>query len=275
MVGAGRAALAADPGRTVVKFLAETAAWYGRRGLHVHPLRPGGKLPRLERWQERATTEPRVIADWWSRWPDAGVGIATGAASGVVVVDVDPRHEGDESLRDLEREHGETPATWRCLTAGGGLHIYFRHPGGRIANRVGLWPGIDLRGDGGYVVAPPTELGTGRAYSWEIGAGPHEVALADAPGWLLARIRAEQSDGEARPADEWAALVRGPIAAGARNDSMARLAGYLLRRRPAPRVVLELLRTVNESRCRPPLPDEEITRTVDSIARREAERRRE
>jgi hypothetical protein len=77
----------------------------------------------------------------------------------------------------------------------------------------------------------------------------------------------------ARPADEWAALIRDGAPEGCRNDCVARLAGYLLRRRPAPRVVLELIRAWSESRCRPPLSEDEILRTVDSICRAEAERR--
>lgn len=253
---------------------APAAGWYARRGLRVHPLRPGLKLPLLEEWQRRATTDPQTIARWWANWPAAGVGIATGAESDVIVVDVDPRHGGDDSVDDLVTAHGELPETWTCSTAGGGRHLYFRHPGGRVGNRAGLWPGIDLRGGGGYVVAPPTELEGGRAYLWQAGDGPHEVALAAAPAWLVEMLVSRDGEREARPADEWAALVRDGADQGGRNQAVARLAGYLLRRRLAPRVVLELLRAWSEARCRPPLSEEEITRTVDSIARREAERMR-
>jgi hypothetical protein len=112
-------------------------------------------------------------------------------------------------------------------------------------------------------------------YAWEIGHKPDDLPLAPVPGWLLERIRADRPTAAPRPPDEWAALVRGPIAEGARNDSLARLAGYLLRSRPAPRVVLELVRAVNHAHCRPPLPDHEIERIVDSIARRELARTRE
>jgi hypothetical protein len=154
------------------------------------------------------------------------------------------------------------------------VHLYFAvdHP---IGNRAGLAPGIDLRGDGGFVVAPPLVHASGRRYMWELGASPDDVALALAPEWLLQRMRSDRPTGAARAPDEWAALVRGPIAKGARNDSLARLAGYLLRRRPAPHVVLELVRAVNQARCTPPLSDEEIVRTVDSIARRELARAQE
>jgi hypothetical protein len=231
-------------------------------------------LPLLRAWQERATTDATIIAAWWRQWPTAGVGIATGAASNAIVADIDDRHGGYESLRHLEREHGEIPPTWRCLTANGGLHLYFRHPGGTVGNRAGLWPGIDLRGDGGYVVAPPTQLDPDRRYVWEVGYGPHELPLADAPTWLLDALHDQQRDGHnARPTDEWAALVREGVGAGERNAAVARLTGYLLRCRPDPYVVLELLRVWNGARCRPPLPDDEVVATVDSICGREARRR--
>jgi hypothetical protein len=242
---------------------------YVRRGWRVFPV--AGKLPRLVAWPVQATTDEATVRRWWGTWPTADIGIATGG--GLVVVDVDPRHGGDSSLADLERHHGPLPDTPRVLTGGGGVHVYLAVEQ-LIGNRAGLAPGLDLRGDGGFVVAPPSKHASGRRYVWELGASPDDVPLAPAPRWLLERIREGPSTGVPRPPDEWAALVRGPIAEGARNDSLARLAGYLLRRRPAPRVVLELVRAVNEARCQPPLPDHEIERTVDSIARREVERTR-
>jgi hypothetical protein len=289
--------------RPLAERLLKAARWYAGHGLRIHPLRRGTKLPILEEWQHRATTDAGTIEGWFREWPDAGVGIVTGAGSGVFVVDVDPRHGGDDSVDDLIAKHGELPETWIVHTANGGRHLYIRHPGGHVGNRTGLWPGVDLRGDGGYVVAPPTVLdglrahggdgdgdgdggdahggdggddrgGVGRRiYVWEVGYGPHEVALAAAPEWLLDRIGDRDEMHAATPPDEWAALVRNGAGEGGRNQAVARLAGYLLRRRPAPRVVLELLRAWSESRCRPPLSEEEVIRTVESIARREMERR--
>jgi len=252
---------------------ARAAFWYGRRGLRVHPLHTGSKLPRLEAWQDRATTDPATISEWWSQWPAAGVAIATGAESGVIVLDIDPRHHGDDALAELERDHGEIPSTRRVLTANGGVHVYLRHPGGHVGNRAAVWPGIDVRGDGGYVVAPPTVLDGGRHYTWEVGHAPHEIVLAEMPIWLLEQLGADRSNGEGRPPDEWTDLARNGAVHGTRNASVARLAGYLLRRRPAARVVVELLRAWNAARCRPPLDEDELVRTVDSIARREAARR--
>ena len=253
------------------RMMLEAAISYGRRGWRVFPV--AGKVPRLAAWPTQATTDEATQRRWWRTWPTADVGIATG--DGLVVLDVDPRHGGDSSLADLERQHGPLPDTPRVLTGGGGLHLYFAVDQ-TIGNRAGLAPGIDLRGDGGFVVAPPSVHANGRRYAWELGASPADVPLAPAPEWLLERIRDnDRPAGTPRPPDEWATLVCGPIPAGARNDSLARLAGYLLRRRPAPRVVLELVRAVNQARCVPPLPDDEIVRTVDSIARRELARRQE
>jgi putative DNA primase/helicase len=193
-------------------------------------------------------------------------------ASGFVAVDVEA-DEGLETLAALERQHGPLPDTVTSITGRRGRHLLFAHSRTHVANAVRLWAGIDVRGDGGYIVVPPSR--TIGAYVWEIGHGPDDLPLAPVPAWLLERIRGDRSTGASRPLDEWVALVRGPIAEGARNDSLARLTGYLLRCRPAPHVVLELVRAVNDARCRPPLPEDEIERIVESIARRELARTRE
>ena len=88
-----------------------------------------GKHPRIKRGCHGAVRDPDQIRRWWNRWPDANLGLATGSASGIYVIDVDPRHGGDETLRALEAEHGPLPPTWRFLTGGGGEHIVFRYPG--------------------------------------------------------------------------------------------------------------------------------------------------
>jgi hypothetical protein len=264
---------------------------YARRGWRVFPIWPirngqcacgrpcgrdAGKHPiaaLAPRGVRDATTGEPMITVRWTTCPDASIGIATGAVSGLLVLDVDGEG-GEASLAALEREHGPLPGTPIALT-GKGRHLYFAAPRGvPVPNRVRFLPGLDLRGDGGYVVAPPSTHLTRHVYAWKIGHEPDDVPLVHVPGWLLERIRADRPTAAPRPPDEWAALVRGPIAEGARNDSLARLAGYLLRRRPAPHVVLELVRAVNVARCRPPLPDHEIERTVDSIARRELARTR-
>src|SRR5262245_37995362 len=75
-------------------------------GLHVLPVAQAGKLPLISDWPNQASTDPGLIAAWLRQWPGMNVGIATGMKSGVVVVDIDPRHGGDETLADLEHKHG-------------------------------------------------------------------------------------------------------------------------------------------------------------------------
>ena len=160
-----------------------------------------GKHPRLSAWQRKATTDPQQIRRWWSREPRANIGIATGELSGLLVLDVDvgDGKPGLASLGELEARHGARPRTWEVQTGGGGLHVYLRHPGGdrRIGNRAGILPGLDLRGDGGYVVAPPSLHASGRRYTWlEAGDAPEVPAPA---GWLLAVLDAvDEKPGDRR-----------------------------------------------------------------------------
>lgn len=125
-----------------------------------------GKHPIISGWRREASKDPNLITRWWHRWPDAGVGIATGKISNLVVIDIDPRHGGDASLKELEASFGQLPKSFRVRTGGGGLHIYLRHPGFEIPNSTGLVPGVDIRGNGGLVVAPPSRHVSGGLYEW-------------------------------------------------------------------------------------------------------------
>ena len=126
-----------------------------------------GKHPRIRQWHTKATVDENAILDWWRRWPSANVCIATGKVSGVVVLDIDPRHGGEDSLKALEESSGPLPVTPVTRTGGGGLHFFFQHPGRRVPNRVDILPGIDFRGDGGFVVVPPSNHESGDLYSWK------------------------------------------------------------------------------------------------------------
>jgi hypothetical protein len=117
-----------------------------------------GKHPRIDKWGERASSDAGLVAGWWKHWPSANVGILTGRRSGLLVLDVDPRHGGDDALAELEAEHGKLPETPLVLTGGGGLHYYFAHPGGEVRS-VELAHGLELKGDGSFVVAPPSRTG--------------------------------------------------------------------------------------------------------------------
>ncbi len=237
------------------------------RGWSVIPVRAGAKRPivRWEAFQNRLPTREEVEG-WFRRWPDANLGIVTGAISGLVVLDVDPRHGGEDSLSRLEEQHEALPETIEAITGGGGRHLYFAHPGGSIPNKVALAPGIDLRGDGGLVVAPPSRHPSGGRYLWEVSHHPDDVAPAPLPSWLVALLQRDAAH-PGHPRDYWRALVRRGVAEGERNNTVASLTGHLLWHEVDPDVVSELLLCWNRVRCRPPLDDEEVARTVESITR--------
>lgn len=251
------------------------ALYYARHGWPVFPLRPRSKVPATEHGFYDGTKDPAVITPTWKNGPNSNIGIPTGTASGLVVLDVDPRHGGDDTLAELEHANGEIPDTPRVQTGGGGLHVYLLHPGGVVGNRAAIWPGVDLRGDGGYVVAPPSVHESGREYLFEAGYWPHDLPLADPPGWLLEKLLQPGDNGAAHPPEEWRRLAREGVPEGERNDRCTRLVGHLLRHDVDALVTLELVLAWNRSRCQPPLPDGEVVAIVESIAGRERRRRAE
>jgi hypothetical protein len=243
---------------------------YAARGWSPIPIEPRGKRP-LVPWLEfqQRIADAGEIDGWFRRWPEANVGLVTGRLSGLVVVDIDPRHDGAASIERASAEHGPLPRTVEAQTGGGGRHLYFAHPGAPLANRVGILPGIDLRADGGCVVAPPSLHPIGRRYRWAAGRAPDQVPLAELPRWLLPAGHGGTRRGH--PLAHWRELVRHDVAEGTRNSTLASLAGHLLWHGVDPQVALELLLAFNRVRCRPPLPDDEVAQVVASIARLHAQ----
>lgn len=134
-----------------------------------------GKHPLFSGWQQSATTDRDAITQWWSQHPNANIGIPTGKASGWLALDSDPRHGGDKSLVALEKKHGSLSATVTAHTGSGGQHYLFQMPEGvLIPNRTGFVPGLDIRADGGYIVATPSNHKSGQRYAWPEGRSPAE-----------------------------------------------------------------------------------------------------
>lgn len=189
----------ADPVAAPQAGMLEAALAYGAQGIPVFPCGPD-KKPLVPHGFKNASNSEQAIRAWWGIWPDAMIGRPTGAASGVVVLDVDngPGKVGGESLAGLIAQHGPLPDTWEALTPSGGRHLYFTYDPDRpipcSASRIGQH--LDIRGDGGYVVVPPSQLPDGRAYEWELSSHPDDVPLAPVPEWLreLAGTRATQQD---------------------------------------------------------------------------------
>jgi len=264
---AGKAASAVRPSGP---FAAAAAALLAR-GWSPIPLVARDKRPLLpwEPYRHRPPL-PAELAFWRARWPEANVGIVTGAVSGLVVLDVDPEKGGEASLAALEATFGRLPATLSVRTGGGGRHLYFAHPGEPVPCAVGLRPGLDVRGDGGYVVAPPSIHPSGRPYRFE---GEADRPPAPLPGWLAALL-AEARRRPGHPIGWWRRLLREGLREGERNTRLASLAGLLLHHGLEPGVVEELLQGWNLGRCRPPLPPEEVSGIVASIRRTRERARR-
>lgn len=263
--------------------------------LPVHSIRNGactcgrsdctspGKHPRTRHGVKEASTDPKAIRAWWSRWPDANVGIRTGAESGLVVLDVDPRNGGDPALSDLLNRHGELPKTTEAETGGGGRHMLFAHPGdGVTVTRSSLAAGVDIKADGAYIVAPPSVHISGGRYCWKEHHGPGELNPAAMPPWLTELVADQPrsattmlrvaSNGDLilllRSAWQYVAQAE-PAEAGTRNNSAFRLAGHLAAMqtdvggRLTEAQVLDCLRIWNH-RNAPPLENDELQKVVSS-----------
>jgi hypothetical protein len=190
---------------------------YARRGFSVIPLRARSKKPALPSWKEyqsRRATEDEIRA-WWHSSPQANVGVVTGAISGIVVLDID----GEEGIKSLallpESQLLKTPT----VKTGKGCHAYFRHPGGSVRNFARKLPGLDLRGDGGFVVAPPSIHESGAEYAFWEGFGP-ELPICEPPTSLMQLIVCDRERASAQVLDF--------STAPAQRASAAPLARYII-----------------------------------------------
>lgn len=243
----------------------DAALELAERGLAVFPCRERGKMPLTSDGFHAASRDPEQIRMWWAKWPSANIGVACGA-SNLVVLDVDPRHDGDESLAVLRAALGEgLTETVTVLTGGGGQHLYFRAPTAIVKdnNTGALGPGLDVKSAGGYVIAAPSVHESGREYAWEVGYGLGEVALQVLPDAIIQRLM----DGAKPQAPQLGTLEL--IPAGKRDSTLASIAGTMRRRGLSYDEILAALVAVNERRCKPPLPESDLQRIATSISRYE------
>jgi Bifunctional DNA primase/polymerase, N-terminal/Primase C terminal 1 (PriCT-1) len=221
-----------------------------------------GKHPRTRHGVMDATTNEDQIREWWAAWPNANIGVACGAASGLLVVDIDDGSDGAGSLSlfELEKLNGALPSTLMSLT-GTGRHIYFRYPGRAITNSVSkIGIGMDVRCDGGYVVAPPSLHATGAMYRW----ANQGTDVVDPPGWLVGLV-CEDKPGQAQERTVQTSDTAIPI--GSRNDALATLAGRLRAQgMDQQNIEIELLEA-NATKLAAPLPAQEVCSIGASISR--------
>lgn len=258
---------------------------YVEFGYSVIPLVPKGKKS-LIAWKEYESRRANIeeIKEWLRKNPEANIGIVTGRISNLIVLDVD----GKEGVNSLRTNNYKIPETAKAET-GKGYHYYLKYPEDyEIGNFVGILPKVDIRGEGGYVVAPPSLYSTGKKYKWLRFTEPAEV-----PDWLLnltikpnhreaTSIKGNQNM-QYRQAkltkEQLLEKLNNGINEGERNETLTILTGYLFRlldkrKNKDTYEVLETIQHINKTKCNPPLEDKEIQTIVESIAGREVQKLR-
>lgn len=221
-----------------------------------------GKHPVPTKWQEITSKDPTSIKAWWRAFKDPNAGVVTGKVSGVVILDIDPRHGGMDTLDDLQVKHGKLPNTATVETGGGGYHYYFKSPDQSIKNATNVGgSGVDFRGDGGFVVSPGSEHSSGKTYDWYDGQTPNEAGFANLPGWLFDLVY--------KPPVKVAQMKAGDVrvAEGGRNVFLTGLAGAIRNRGCGYKTILAALVEANIENCIPPLFDEEVMLIARSISK--------
>lgn len=238
--------------------LKEWTLEYARMGLAVFPLRARNKTPATKNGCKDATTDQKQIAAWWDRWPDANIGIATGSVSGgLVVIDLDRDEEkgfdGYEVLREWEKQHGQLPDTCQSITGRGGYHLLYRDTV-EHRNAQALYEGVDIRGEGGYIVAPPSIHPNGHAYEWEQGPDEFEITPADdlVREFIKGPMKKEQQ------------YFHQPtvIPEGQRTSTLVHLIGSQRAKGLGEAAIRAAVHAENEEKCVPPLSDQELEEEV-------------
>jgi putative DNA primase/helicase len=230
----------------------------GKHPCHQSVCESVGKHPRTKNGVHDASTNEAKIRRWWNIWQDANIGLATGKDVGFFVLDVDPPKGGDETLTSLERKHGKLPETRTADTGGGGLHYLFKYPDFLIKNSVGkLGPGLDIRSDGGSIIAAPSLHASGESYRWR-----NSEPIANAPEWFLRLLREAQ-----KSFANGSRAIGETIPEGQRNDTLMSLAGTMRRRGMGAEEIEAALLVTNSKRCNPPLAEDEVITIVASVCR--------
>ena len=264
----------------------DQALFYQKQGLSVIPVRPDKKP--IIKWTQYQTEKagPDLINDWWSKWPDANVGLVTGAISNLMVVDVDSL-AGHDALDEFLPENIQTPV---ARTTSGGWHYYFRYKKG-LVNRARVITDCDVRTDGGYVVAPASVGENGKAYSWAPGLGLHEVPPAAMPELLFSVLQA--GNAQASPSEHKKdrrpsitnAFTRGThnteteqsitnhnnhnisFEKGGRDETLFHIANCLVKGGMPSGNLQKCLHFIGLN-CNPPFPEKEINSKIQSALKR-------
>jgi hypothetical protein len=258
----------------ILNDILNTALFYQRSGWLVFPLHTivngkcscgkdcnsPGKHPKITNGVKGASTNQATVVDWFTRWPNSNIGIATGAASGFIVIDIDGP-KGMQSLNNLRLSYGELPATVEQKTGSGGRHLLFKYPGPGLKNKVNIAPGIDIRADGGYIVVAPSLHISGSRYEWIMGRMPGEIQLAELPPWWLGFLAGENE--KVTPQQSFQ-IDGGTIPEGSRNETLFKTACSLRTKGLTESAIFAALCEVNNKQCIPPLDSNELRVIFDS-----------
>jgi hypothetical protein len=150
----------------------QDALQYAAMGWHVFPCKPRDKRPATRNGFYNATTDEATIRAWWTENPEYNIALATGAMSGVMAIDIDPRHHGDEIIDAALDDNDELPKGYlESQTGGGGRHLIFAYNG---EPSVVLANGLEIKSDGAYIILPPSVHPDGPTYNWELSSSPFE-----------------------------------------------------------------------------------------------------
>ena len=253
-----------------MKILSEYALAYAKLGWSIFPIKTKEKKPKIkwEKYQREKATEEQ-IKNWWKKWPDANIGIVAGAISGIIVIDIDSMQGREAYINQFGELHGTISQRTGKPEA---LQLIFKHPKDQdYSNRARMLPDVDVRGDGGYIVAAPSIHPNGVQYQWDI--DPTEMGLddlMDLPDDVKAELNNSQTiDGTNKNAEGWVQEALMGVTKGKRNDMCAKLAGYYLRISEGDILQTETILQTWNDRNDPPLDWKEITRTIKSVADRE------
>jgi Bifunctional DNA primase/polymerase, N-terminal/AAA domain/Primase C terminal 1 (PriCT-1) len=237
---------------------AESALRYAELGYPVFRLAPRSKVPLAgSNGHLEAATDAATIEEWWIKEPLANIGIAT---QGLIVLDIDGAD--NPWLREEPDLQMDFMSAYEARTPRGGRHLLWRQiPGRPVRNSEGvIAPNIDIRADGGYIVAAPSVTPVGR-YAWvspgHLDVGPN--GLAEAPPWLVELATAKKAPGIVHIASG------GDIFEGYRDSTLTSLAGTMRRRGMTVREINAALQQTNLDRCKPPLEESQVTKIANSI----------
>lgn len=243
---------------------------YAEAGYAVIPVKPSDKAPYTAHGLKEATTDPETIRGWWNRWPDANVAVACGKVShDIIVLDVDVKQgkNGLQSVTAWQAAHDYFPETVVAHTPSGGYHYFFRvSDPGIYKNRVEAIPGVDIRGDGAYVVVYPSANESGKMYTWRHGVSildTDELADANASVLELLELNARNSTAKKQDAAKRQRVDMHHVPEGQRNDTLFRFASKMVGSGISRDAALEAARA-EVATWDNPLPDFEIVKTVDS-----------